>query len=131
MTRRINRNDPAYEQAMREAKALFDAAMQKSAMKGRGRPAAAAAAAAPVVAAEAPMTDADLEREIGDDMPPEAKAAVAAPASPAAPAAPAAPQKAAPAKTARSAKTARAATPEPAAPPEKKRVVRRPKKEPG
>ena len=44
--RRISRTDPEYEAAMREAKALFDAAMAKSAIKGRGRPPAAAAAAA-------------------------------------------------------------------------------------
>ena len=39
MKRRTTRDDPAYLQAMREAKELFDAQMAKSAMKGRGRPA--------------------------------------------------------------------------------------------
>src|SRR5688500_20253946 len=61
MARSINRNDPAYQEAMREAKALFDAAMQKSAMKGRGRP----AAAAPTPPVEDPVeSDAELTAEI-------------------------------------------------------------------
>jgi hypothetical protein len=64
MTRRITRNDPGYEQAMREAKALFDAAMQKSAMKGRGR---SAAVPAPAAVAE-PAIDAAIAAEIGVDV---------------------------------------------------------------
>ena len=50
----IRRSDPEYQQAMREAKELFDAAMAKSSTKGRvGRPKAAAAApAAPTEADE-------------------------------------------------------------------------------
>lgn len=49
-TRRLRREDPAYLQAMKEAKAMFEAEMAKSAMKGRGRPktVVVAAAAAPV-----------------------------------------------------------------------------------
>lgn len=43
--RRTRREDPAYLQAMREAKVLFDAEMAKNSMKGRGRPSAAAKAA--------------------------------------------------------------------------------------
>ena len=43
----IRRSDPEYQQAMREAKELFDAAMAKSSTKGRvGRPKAAPAPAA-------------------------------------------------------------------------------------
>lgn len=38
MHRRLRREDPAYLQAMKEAKAMFEAEMAKSAMKGRGRP---------------------------------------------------------------------------------------------
>jgi hypothetical protein len=48
MHRRLRREDPAYLAAMREAKAMFDAEMAKSAMKGRGRPKAVVVAAAPV-----------------------------------------------------------------------------------
>ena len=44
MSRRIQREDPAYLQAMREAKELFDAAIAKNSMKGRGRPAKVAVA---------------------------------------------------------------------------------------
>ena len=48
MTRRIRREDPAYLLAMREAKELFEREMAKSAMKGRGRPAAASKVAKPL-----------------------------------------------------------------------------------
>lgn len=41
MAYRIGRNDPEYETAMREAKALFEAAMAKGAAKRGGRPPAA------------------------------------------------------------------------------------------
>ena len=47
----IRRSDPEYQQAMREAKELFDAAMAKSSTKGRvGRPKATPAPAAPTEA---------------------------------------------------------------------------------
>lgn len=38
MTRRIRRDDPAYEAAMAEAKAQFDVAMARGVMRGRNRP---------------------------------------------------------------------------------------------
>jgi hypothetical protein len=53
MASSIGRGDPEYEAAMREAKALFEAAMAKGAMKARGRP-RVAAAGAPGETAEAP-----------------------------------------------------------------------------
>lgn len=62
MHRRLRREDPAYLAAMREAKAMFEAEMAKSAMKGRGRPKAAVAAAA----AAAPVVDDDAI-DLGDD----------------------------------------------------------------
>lgn len=59
----IRRSDPEYQQAMREAKELFDAAMAKSSTKGRvGRP--KAAPAAPV--AEPGAEDADDLAEISE-----------------------------------------------------------------
>ena len=59
----IRRSDPEYQQAMREAKELFDAAMAKSSTKGRvGRP--KAAPAAPVAAPGA--EDADELAEISE-----------------------------------------------------------------
>ena len=61
---RINRGDPAYETAMREAKALFDAAMAKSAMKGRGRPAAAKSTAVEEALAE----DVGVPGDVPDDI---------------------------------------------------------------
>jgi hypothetical protein len=58
----IRRSDPEYQQAMREAKELFDAAMAKSSTKGRvGRP-KVAPAAAPVAAPD----DADELAEISE-----------------------------------------------------------------
>src|SRR5690349_1301708 len=78
MTRRIQRNDPAYETAMREAKALFDAAMAKSAMKGRGRP--AARPAAPTVPVDIEPDEAELaDSEIAEIA---AEAVAAAPPEP-------------------------------------------------
>lgn len=60
----IRRSDPEYQQAMREAKELFDAAMAKSSTKGRvGRP-KVAPAAAPVAAPAA--DDADELAEISE-----------------------------------------------------------------
>ena len=59
----IRRSDPEYQQAMREAKELFDAAMAKSSTKGRvGRPKATPAAPAPTPGAE----DADELAEISE-----------------------------------------------------------------
>ena len=59
----IRRSDPEYQQAMREAKELFDAAVAKSSTKGRvGRP--KATPAAPVVAPDA--EDADELAEISE-----------------------------------------------------------------
>ncbi|MDB4880241.1 MAG: hypothetical protein JWL60_1687 [Gemmatimonadetes bacterium] len=55
MHRRLRREDPAYLAAMREAKAMFEAEMAKSAMKGRGRPKTVV-----VPAAAAPVADEDV-----------------------------------------------------------------------
>jgi hypothetical protein len=58
----IRRSDPEYQQAMREAKELFDAAMAKSSTKGRvGRPKVTAAPAAAVE-----VEDADELAEISE-----------------------------------------------------------------
>lgn len=46
MTRRKQREDPVYLQAMREAKELFDAEILKSSMRRAGRPPKVATAAA-------------------------------------------------------------------------------------
>jgi hypothetical protein len=91
---RIGRKDPEYEQAMREAKILFEAAIAKSAVKGRGRP-----ANAPVPAAVAAV---ELDIEATDDVEPviEAPVAAVAPVAPVALVAPVAPVAAAPAKPA-------------------------------
>lgn len=60
----IRRSDPEYQQAMREAKELFDAAMAKSSTKGRvGRPKTTPAPAAVAAAAE---VDADDLAEISE-----------------------------------------------------------------
>lgn len=59
----IRRSDPEYQQAMREAKELFDAAMAKSSTKGRvGRPKATPAAPLAAPGAE----DADELAEISE-----------------------------------------------------------------
>ena len=91
---RIGRKDPEYEQAMREAKILFEAAIAKSAVKGRGRP-----ANAPVPAAAAVV-------ELDGDVVDEVEAVIEVPVAPVAPVAPAAPVAATPAKAAKAAKPA-------------------------
>src|SRR5688572_2769358 len=97
MASSIGRGDPEYATAMREAKALFEAAMAKGAMKGgRPRAAAAAPAAAAVVAAPTEAEDdvdmSDVIAEATGEVPaPQAAAPAPAPAAPAAPAAKTAP----------------------------------------
>jgi len=54
MTRNIRRDDPAYDTAMREAKAQFDDAMARSVMRQRGRPSKPAEAPAEAEAEETP-----------------------------------------------------------------------------
>ncbi len=64
----IRRSDPEYQNAMREAKELFDAAMAKSSTKGRvGRPKATPVAPVVVTSDDAEEV-VDLEEigEIGD-----------------------------------------------------------------
>ena len=63
-SRRTRREDPAYLQAMREAKVLFDAEMAKNSMKGRGRPSAAAKAAQAAVAADDELHDDDAPAKV-------------------------------------------------------------------
>ena len=78
---RIGRKDPEYEQAMREAKILFEAAIAKSAVKGRGRPAnAPAPAAAAVVELDGDVAD---EVEAVIEVPVAPVTVAAAPAKPA------------------------------------------------
>ena len=81
MARRIGRDDPEYQQAMREAKQQFEEAMAKSAMKGRGRPKATPAPAAPAAAAIelGELPDDALVDEVLADIPPEEEPVVAAP----------------------------------------------------
>jgi hypothetical protein len=93
MASSIGRGDPEYAAAMREAKALFEAAMAKGAMKG-GRPRTNAAAPAPVAA---PAAVAEDDVDMSDVI---AEATVEEPTPVAAPAA-AAPTAAAPAKRTR------------------------------
>ncbi len=88
---RIGRKDPEYEQAMREAKILFEAAIAKSAVKGRGRPANAPVPAAAVVVeldgdVVADEVEAVIEVPVAPVVPevPVAEAPVPAPAKPAA-----------------------------------------------
>ena len=130
MTRRLRREDPAYLAAMREAKAMFDAEMAKSAMKGRGRPKANAtpAVAAPVAhdddvidlvedhadehaeEHEEHGEEAEGHDEEGEEEVVVARPAAKGPAKPAAKAAKVA-KKAPPAKSAKPAKVAKAAKP--------------------
>lgn len=88
MTRRIRRDDPEYNAAMREAKAAFDAAMAKGAMKGRGRP-AAKPPAAPALTDTAEHEVAELLDALSGDT---AEHEIPAPLAPE-PAAPAAPER--------------------------------------
>jgi hypothetical protein len=60
MNRRRRNEDPAYLQAMREAKELFDAEMAKAAMKRKGRP--------PKVAKTAPVVEDDDIDDVLDDV---------------------------------------------------------------
>jgi hypothetical protein len=88
MASSIGRGDPEYAAAMREAKALFEAAMAKGAMKG-GRPRTNAAAPAPVAApAEVAEDDVDMSDVIAEATVEEPAPVAAAPA-PTPPAAPA------------------------------------------
>lgn len=81
MNYRIGRKDPEYEQAMREAKILFEAAIAKSAVKGRGRPAnAPVPAAAAVVEPDGDVAD---EVEAVIEVPVAPVTVAAAPAKPA------------------------------------------------
>ena len=81
---RIGRKDPEYEQAMREAKILFEAAIAKSAVKGRGRPAnAPVPAAAAVVELDGDVAD-EVEAVIEVPVAPVAAAPIKAAAKPAA-----------------------------------------------
>ena len=67
MTRKRRNEDPAYLQAMREAKELFDAEMARSAMKRKGRPPKAKVAVA--------LDDEDdLDHVIEEPAPPPAPA---------------------------------------------------------
>jgi hypothetical protein len=68
MKYRKRNEDPAYLQAMREAKELFDAEMAKAAMKRKGRPPKAKVAAVEV---EDDEVGADLEViEVIEEAPP-------------------------------------------------------------
>ena len=62
----ISPGDARYAAAMREAKAQFEAAMAKGAIKGRGRPASAAAkpASAPAAVVDVDVADDEILEEI-------------------------------------------------------------------
>jgi hypothetical protein len=111
MLRRRRNEDPAYIQAMKEAKELFDAEMAKAAMKRKGRP-------PKVVAKVAVAEDDDLDHAVDDEEvepeievvippPPPSPAAKKAVAKPAAKAAKPAKAAAKPAKVAKAAKPAK------------------------
>jgi hypothetical protein len=57
MTRNIRRDDPAYDAAMREAKAQFDDAMARSVMRQRGRPSKPVEAPAAEAPEDVPTTE--------------------------------------------------------------------------
>jgi hypothetical protein len=79
----IGPGDAGYAAAMREAKAQFEAAMAKGAMKGRGRPAAQKPASAPVVDVVDVADDdilAEIEGVTAEEPAAEEPAAAAAPA---------------------------------------------------
>jgi hypothetical protein len=68
MIRRKRNEDPAYLQAMREAKELFDAEMARAAMKRKGRPPKVVAKVASVD--EEDDTDHEHEHEEEVEIPP-------------------------------------------------------------
>jgi hypothetical protein len=63
MTRRIRRDNPEYDAKMKEAKALFDEAMTRGPMRGRGRSSGAAKAPSAPGPVPSPMQDENTSNE--------------------------------------------------------------------
>jgi hypothetical protein len=63
MTRRIRRDNPEYDAKMKEAKALFDEAMTRGPMRGRGRSSGAARTQTASGPVPAPVQDESTSNE--------------------------------------------------------------------